>query len=262
MERLIQERMAPPIAADSASQEVLIPAVGTPSQAQTPVRDAQRGRSETPKTVARPSLLRKLNNGGKLAVLQATRQRAEANNVSLTQQAAADGILSGTLSKLCKKVAELEANKNKKSMHAGRTCKVVESLDALVKTFVNDRRSKHLAVHKSHIVDHLVEKSVGFMSRPEAVNFYRKMRARIGLRELRRTEKKPVILQEDVDSVGVFCDLLAKYEHLLGQEGAPRIEIFTVDETPINAESCRNHDDGSSQRERQAWNSHCGEQRW
>ena len=156
MEQRVQERMAPPIAADSASQEVLIPAVGTPSQAQTPVRDAQRGRSETPKTVARPSLLRKLNNGGKLAVLQATRQRAEANNVSLTQQAAADGILSGTLSKLCKKVAELEANKDKKSMHAGRPCKVVESLDALVKTFVNDT--------KSHIVDHLVEKSVGFMS--------------------------------------------------------------------------------------------------
>ena len=31
--------------------------------------------------------------------------------------------------------------------------------------------------------------------------------------------------------------MLAKYEHLLGQEGAPRIEIFTVDETPINAEA-------------------------
>ena len=110
--------------------------------------------------------------------------------MSLTQQAAADGILSGTLSKLCKKVAELEANKDKKSTHTGRTCKVVESLDALVKTFVNDRRSKHLAVNKSHIVDHLVEKSVGFMSRPEADTFSRKMRLRIGLRKLRRTEKK------------------------------------------------------------------------
>ena len=47
-----------------------------------------------------------------------------------------------------------------------------------------------LAVHKSHIVDHLVEKSVGFMSRPETDTFSRSMRLRIGLRELRCTEKK------------------------------------------------------------------------
>ncbi len=63
------------------------------------------------------------------------------------------------------------------------------------------------------------------------------MRERIGLRELRRTEKKPVIVGEDVDAVGVFCDLLAKHKHSLLSQGAQQVEVFTCDETPINAEA-------------------------
>lgn len=211
--------------------------VATPVRQQGQTPSPAAGAVDTPKTGARPSLLRKLDNKGKVEVVRGLQQRATANGVSLSQQGTSDGFRSGTLSKLVNKVTSLEENPDKKSLHTGKLSAVTKNMDAAVKEFIADRRSKYQAVHKSHVVSHICQIAMGFMTTTEADTFYRSQRERLGLRELRRTEKKPVILHEDVDALGVFCDVLAKTEHTLLAAGVPQVEVFTCDETPINAEA-------------------------